>query len=315
MSCFGVKSVPYCKLSFVCVKFISQNPTLSIAIGVSLAVHGALLAVRFVAPEAFRFQPTDPGLEVILVNAKHDKKPLKAQALAQANLDGGGNAEEGRAKSPLPDLRRVQDGDSIATTNRRIAELEELQRTMLATAQKTALHAPQVTEKENAKTERVREAMDKTESSQAFARSIAEISKNIEQYNKRPKKTQITPSTKEVGYALYYNTLQRKVENLGTLNFPEQNGKKLYGELVVYIPIFHDGAIYEKDGGPRVERSSGNKALDQAALRIVRRAAPFGKFPANMRSSGKDDVWEVITRFKFTREGGLEAELRGSENS
>lgn len=296
------------------MKFLSQNPTLSIAFGISLALHGALLAVRFVAPDAFRVQPTDPGLEVILVNAKHDKKPLKAQALAQANLDGGGNAGDGRPKSPLPDLRRTQDGDSIAT-KRRIEELEELQKAMLAQAvKKTSLNAPQAAQ-DRAENTRVREAMDKAESSQALARSIAEISKNIEQYAKRPKKTQITPSTKEVGYAMYYNALQRKVENLGTLNFPEHNGKKLYGELVVYIPIFQDGAIYEKDGGPRVERSSGNKALDQAALRIVRRAAPFGPFPANMRSSGKDDVWEVITRFNFTREGGLEAELRGSENS
>lgn len=314
-SCFDVKSVPYGKLSFVRVKFIVQNPTLSIAFGVSLAVHGALLAVRFVAPEAFRFQPTDPGLEVILVNAKHDKKPLKAQALAQANLDGGGNAEDGRPKSPLPDMRRVQDGDNIANTRRRIEELEQLQQAMLAQAVKrTSLSASPAAEDQTPKT-RVRDAMDKTESSQALARSIAEISKEIEQYAKRPKKTQITPSTKEVGYAVYYSALQKKIENLGTLNFPEQNGKKLYGELVVSIPIFHDGAIYEKEGGPRVERSSGSKALDQAALRIVRRSAPFGPFPSNMRSNGKDDVWEVITRFKFTRDGGLEAQLFGSENS
>ncbi|MGV3742226.1 MAG: TonB family protein [Burkholderiaceae bacterium] len=298
------------------MKFIVQNPTLSIAFGVSFAVHGALLAVRFVAPEAFRFQPTDPGLEVILVNAKHDKAPLKAQALAQANLDGGGNAEDGRPKSPLPDLRRIQDGDSIATTRRRIDELEEMQQTMLAQAiKRTSLTAPSTSENETAKTERVREAADKTESTQALARSIAEISKDIEQYAKRPKKTQITPSTREVGYAMYYNALQKKIENLGTLNFPEHQGKKLYGELVVSIPIFHDGSIYEKEGGPRVERSSGNKALDQAALRIVRRSAPFGQFPSNMRTAGKDDVWEVITRFKFTREGGVETKLFGSENS
>jgi protein TonB len=84
--------------------------------------------------------------------------------------------------------------------------------------------------------------------------------------------------------------------------------------LLVYIPIFQDGTIYEKEGGPRVEHSSGNAALDNAALRIVRRAAPFGRFPANMRSADKDDLWEVITRFKFTREEGLETELRGGNN-
>jgi protein TonB len=109
---------------------------------------------------------------------------------------------------------------------------------------------------------------------------------------------------------MYYKAMQKRVEEVGTLNFPQQNGRKLYGELVVYIPVFQDGGIYEKEGGPRIERSSGNPALDKAALAIVRRAAPFGKFPANMRSSDKDDLWIVITRFKFTREEKLQTELR-----
>lgn len=295
------------------MKSIYQNPTLSIAIAFSVLVHAVLLAVRFTAPEAFRFQPTDPGLEVILVNAKHDKKPVKAEALAQANLDGGGNAESGRAKSPLPDLRKRENGESIKASKRRIAELEEQQRKMLAqTAKKTPVAAPRIVANEKSREMPQPDGLDRIESARALARMEAEISRNIEEYNKRPKKTQITPSTREVGYAMYYATLQKRIENLGTLNFPQQNGKKLYGELVVYIPIYHDGTIYEKEGGPRVERGSGNSALDNAALRIVRRAAPFGPFPANMRSTGKDDVWEVITRFKFTRDEALEAELRGS---
>jgi protein TonB len=81
--------------------------------------------------------------------------------------------------------------------------------------------------------------------------------------------------------------------------------------LVLYIPIFQDGTLYMKEGGPRVERSSGNPDLDQAALNIVRRSAPFGKFPDNMRSVGKDDVWEIITRFNFTRDDALQTETRG----
>lgn len=294
------------------MKFISNNPTLSIAIGISLLVHGALLAIRFAPPEALRFRPTDPGLEVVLVNARHESKPVKAQALAQANLDGGGNADKGRAKSPLPDLRQNADGDSLKASRKRIAELEEQQRKMLAQAKKTEKHAPAPTEREKpVQAEPTPDGNDRYDSSRALARMEAEISKSIEDYNQRPRKTQITPSTREVGYAMYYSALQRKIENVGTLNFPQENGRKLYGELVIYIPIFHDGSIYEKEGGPRVERSSGIPALDNAALRIVRRSAPFGRFPPNMRSAGKDDVWEVITRFKFTRDDALEAQLRG----
>jgi protein TonB len=78
---------------------------------------------------------------------------------------------------------------------------------------------------------------------------------------------------------------------------------------VVYIPVYQDGTLYLKDGGPKVERSSGNPALDKAALDIVRRSAPYGAFPANMRTKGKDDLWEVFTRFQFTREESLRATL------
>jgi protein TonB len=294
------------------VKFIAKNPTLSIAIGVSLLVHGALLAVRFVPPEALRFKPTDPGLEVVLVNARHDSKPVKAQALAQANLDGGGNANTGRAKSPLPDLRQNADGDSLKAARRRVAALEEQQKKLLTQARQNERRSPAPAELERPlETAPAPEGNDRVDSTRALARMEAEISRKIEDYSQQPKKTQITPSTRAVGYAMYYSSLQRRIENIGTLNFPQENGQKLYGELVVYIPIYHDGTLYEKEGGPRIERSSGNTALDKAALRIVRRSAPFGRFPANMRTAGSDDVWEVITRFKFTREDGLEAQLRG----
>lgn len=293
------------------VKRLLQNRPLAIAIAASLLAHAALLAVRFAPPDAFRFRPADPGLEVILVNAKHDKAPTKADALAQANLDGGGDRESGRAKSPLPDLRRSEDGDSLKAAKRRVAEMEAQQQKLLAQLSSSAAISEPPPDKARPGMQPQPDGTDANESARSIARMEAEIAKNIEDYNKRPKKTQITPSTRQVGYALYYKTLQDRIEKIGTFDFPQHKGKKLYGEMVVYIPIFHDGSIYEKEGGPRVERSSGNPQLDRAALRIVRRAAPFGTFPANMRSSGKDDVWEVITRFKFTREEALQTELRG----
>ena len=293
-----------------------KNPTLAIAIGFSVVIHAALLAVRFAPPDTFRFQPTDPGLEVILVNAKHDKKPLKADALAQANLDGGGNAATGRAKSPLPDMRKSEDGESAKAAKRRVTDLEEQQRKLMEqlSNRTSTFSTPRAELDKPRDVPQQPDNLDAIDSARAIARREAEIAKNIEDYNKRPKKTQITPSTTEVGYAMYYKALQDKIEKIGTLNFPQQDGKKLYGELVVYIPVFQDGTIYEKDGGPRVERSSGNPALDAAAVRIARRAGPFGRFPANMRSTDKDDVWEIVTRFKFTRDDALQTDLRGGSN-
>lgn len=293
------------------MKSFQENRFLFLATGISLLAHAAILAMNFVAPKNFKVQPTDPGLEVILVNAKHSKPPLKAEALAQANLDGGGSADTGRAKSPLPDMRKNETGDSVKATRRRIAELEEKQKNLLTQAVKAVpFAAAPVTEK--SKPDPMPTGADLMDSSKAIARMAAEITQTIDDQNKRPKKTYITPSTREVGYAMYYKQMQRRVEEVGTLNFPQKNGRKLYGELVVYIPIFQDGTIYDKDGGARIEKSSGNDALDAAALAIVRRAAPFGRFPPNMLSNEKDDLWVIITRFKFTREEKMEANLSGN---
>jgi protein TonB len=292
------------------VKSFQENRFLYIAIGASLLAHGVLLAVRFVAPPPTPVTPTDPGLEVILVNAKHSKAPIKADALAQANLDGGGNVDHGRSKSPMPDMHKTEMGESVQASKRRITELEDQQKKLLTQAARVnPLTAPPVTEKD--KPDPVPNGADLLESSKAIARRVAEISETIEDQNKRPRKTMITPSTREVGYASYYKTMQKRIEDIGTLNFPQANGRKLYGQLMLSIPVFQDGTIYEKEGGIKVERSSGNTALDEAAIRIVRRSAPFGKFPPNMLSSDKDDLWVIVTTFKFTRDDKLQADLSG----
>jgi protein TonB len=290
------------------VKYFSQLSPLSLAVSISVLLHGALLGVRFAVPEAFQLKPADPGLEVILVNAKHTKPPVKAEALAQANLDGGGNADAGRSKSPLPDLHRTETGDSLKAAQRRATELEEAQNNLLNQSKKSLYSTKPVKDKDQPDPNRT--GAEVVESSKAIARAAAEIDQRIEDENKRPRKTFITPSTREVGYATYYKEMQKRVEEIGTLNFPQRNGKKMYGGLVIYIPIFQDGSIYLKDGGAKVMESSGNPDLDKAALAIVRRAAPFGRFPPKMLSSDKDDLWVIITRFNFTREERLETELR-----
>jgi protein TonB len=278
-------------------------------------LHGALLAVRFAAPDSFRFKPADPGLEVILVNAKHDRAPVKAEALAQANLDGGGLAESGRSKSPLPDMRRSEDGDGLKAIQRRIEELEQQQRVLAQINKKNRLKAQEAKDYVKQQVQPT-DGRDEVESARELLRREAEISKRIEDENKRPKKTFISPSTREVGYAMYFDSVRQRIEKIGTLNFPQKDGRKLYGELTMSISIFQDGSIYrtERDEGISVERSSGNPALDEAAKRIVRRAAPFGAFAKNMRSSDRDDVWVMTTRFKFTRDDALEAEMQGRVN-
>jgi protein TonB len=290
----------------------AENRFVPIAIGISVIFHVILLALRFVAPDSFHFKPADTGLEVILVNAKHANAPKKADAIAQANLDGGGNADAGRATSPLPDLAKIEDGDDFKVANQKIESLEKQQQEILSQAKNSALAVAPLDDKNNNPNAKPLDGKDNIESKKPLTRAVAEIEKRINDENKRPRKTYISPSTRAEGYARYEKEMERMVEEYGTLNFPKDGDKKLYGQLTLEIPIFQDGSIYEKDGGIKVVVSSGNAALDKAATRIVKRRAPFGQFPPSMRSSDRTDVLVVITHFHFTREEKLETELRGA---
>jgi protein TonB len=287
-----------------------EDQRLWIAVGFSFLLHAALLAVKFAPPTNQTSKPLSSGLEIILVNARHDKAPVNADALAQANLSGGGNTELGRARSPLPNLQQSVDGNHIETQRRKIAELEQQQERMLSQLSTLSKERIKVAEKSIKKSVDV-STKPETMDTVALARREAEIAKQVSDYNKRPIKSQLTPSTREVSYAVYYATLQKQIERTGTRYFPQQEGKKIYGDLIVYIPVYQDGSIYEKEGGPRIEKTSGNRMLDHAALAIVRRAAPFGNFPKGALGDGKTHVWEIITRFRFTRDEILETSAAG----
>ena len=281
-----------------------------IALCASLVLHAGLLALRFEPPAAERAAPFNTGLSVILVNAKHDHAPMQPDALAQANLDGGGAADAGRARSPLPDLGRMNEGTQLEAQRQRVTELERTQRRLLSQLNERQPMTTPVGEPNDSPQLDTRHIRS-VEQIQAMARREAEIARDVADYNKRPVKSQLTPSTREVSHALYYTALQKKIELTGTLNFPQHDGKKMYGDLVVYIPVYQDGSLYLKEGGPRIERSSGNSALDAAALVIVRQAAPFGHFPAALMKDGRERVWEIITRFSFTREQQLQTQSVG----
>jgi protein TonB len=111
---------------------LAQNRLVTVAVGVSIFVHSVLLAVRFVVAED-RQPAVSPPLEVILVNSKSTTKPYKAQALAQANLDGGGNTDQDRrAKSPLPILPKESQTNEVSVATQRVQMLEQQARQLLA---------------------------------------------------------------------------------------------------------------------------------------------------------------------------------------
>jgi periplasmic protein TonB len=274
--------------------------TLQIALGASLVLHAAVLTLRIVDPEGFNRVFQDTPLEVVLVNARSNERPDRAQAIAQSNLAGGGEAEKGRATSPLPPSALTSIGDAAEDEQQKIEQMQEQQMLMLAQIKRTLAAMPPSDPKLARNNPQAAAREDKR---RHLVKMLAEIEKRINEENARPKKRYISPSTREEVYAIYYDTLRRKIEDRGTHNFPELAGRKLYGELTMAITVNHDGRIVDTE----VVQTSGNHVLDRRATTIARAAGPFGKFNSALRQ--KADLLVMVALFKFTRDDTLETKL------
>jgi protein TonB len=288
----------YAQFSDVWAGMDRQARVLTWCVGFSLILHALLLSIHFRFPEALKFSATQP-LEVILVNAKTKEKPSKARALAQANLDGGGNTDQDRrAKTPMPVTKTHEPGKDLAHAQRRVKELEAQQKELLALAKPS----PSVPVKEAPRQAPAEEAApqvagrDLRELALAAMKLQAQIDKRHEEYQKRPRKQFIGANASEYRFAQYEEDWRNKVERVGTLNYPAEARGKAYGNLRLEVTIRPDGSVESV----RLDRSSGLKVLDDAAFRIVRMAAPYGEFPADIR---KDTDLLVITRTWFFGQG------------
>ncbi len=280
----------------------SNVTPMSVAVVLSALVHIALLTVRFVDPERFNRIFQDTPMEVILVNARSEEAlNSKAQAIAQATLAGGGEAEQGRATSPLPPSMVEQFGDAAEDAHQRqIDQMQDVQQQLLAQIRREVAllpppdpMRPMPTPEESQREERRRQML----------RMLAEIEKRINEENARPKKRYISPATREEVYAVYYDNLRRKIEDRGTRDFPTYQGQKLYGELTMNITINAAGDVIEAE----IIRPAKSKHLNRHAMAIVHAAGPFGPFSAAMRNQADEIV--VTSRFRFTANDGLETSL------
>src|SRR6185437_10821226 len=214
---------------------LGLDATMQLAVIASIAIHAFLIVgLGFRIPHLPAFDEPHNVMDVVLVNAKSAHRPQKADALAQANLDGGGNTDRKlRASSPLP-----------------------------------AVDARDPT----------RDLIDK---SLEIARLEAQIRREHQAYQERPRRTFVGARAAEYRFAQYIDGWRRKIERIGNLNYPaEAKANRIYGSLQLTVAIRADGEIESVE----INRPSGHKVLDQAALRIVRLAAPFDRFPANIRA-------------------------------
>lgn len=267
-----------------------QSRILAFAIAVSVLLHAVLLSVRFQLPDARRMASLAP-MEVVIVNSKTRSRPTQAQVLAQANLDGGGNTYEARrAHSPLPTLAENRPGNDVREAQRRVQELEAQQRQLLTQAAQKAAPAPSVAAPAPVEPQREVRGAELRESSLAMVRSLeAQVSRQIDEYNQRPKKTFVGARASEFRFAQYVEDWRLKIERIGNQNYPDAARGRVYGSLRMSVSINADGTLNRLE----VERSSGQPVLDQAAEKIVKMGAPYARFPDNIR---RDTDILVITR-------------------
>jgi len=276
----------------------SRLTLLQICLGISVAVHVALLGFRFVDPEGFNRTFKDTPLEVILVNAASDEAPEKAQALAQQNLAGGGEADKGRATSPLPPSQDATLGDAMEDSTRMIQQMQREQQNLLTQVRQELAALPPPQPRDRAETNQSRAEEERR---RQLTKLLAEIEKRIHDENARPKKRYLSPATLRSVDALYYSAFRTQVERAGTTYFPMDKGQKLYGELVMEVWLKRTGEVFDVI----VLQSSGNPVLDKRAKTIVKQAGPFGAVPPEV--SAGNDLLLISSRFRFTRDAGMEA--------
>ena len=279
------------------------NRLLTYALGASIVLHVVLLAIRFHPFDLGKLHDSAPALEVALVNAKSVSKPTKADILAQVNLDGGGNTDAPRkAKTPLPALQKAMSGE-VAVATQRIEALE-IEAKALMTRINSA-PTPQAVPKPVEAPEPVVQptASELAQRTLEAMRMEARIAKDIETYQQRPKRRFVGARAEEYRFARYVEDWRAKIERVGNLNYPEAARElKLYGSLLITVSIRSDGSVENVE----INRSSGQKVLDAAAVRIVEMSAPFAAFPADIKRD--TDVLHITRTWMFTKGDELRSE-------
>ena len=311
-------------------KHFNNLTPFAIAIWFSVAVHALMLAIQFES-ELRDIGKRLPSLDVVLVNAKTEKAPDKAELIAQANLDRGGNTNEDRKmKTVLPTplkqaaevqlqekkeaitaAKSVEERSKKEQEEKKVAELEkqaEALMTQLKADSKVATDPVQkvttrVVEEDAAKENVISRKLNREAllaASLEIDRLEAQIAKQQEEYQKRPKRRFLGVRAKATDDALYLEAWRQKVERIGNMNYPSAaRNQKLYGRLQLTVSIRSDGSIE----GIEIDKSSGSKVLDNAAINIVKLAAPYSKFSAKMKKT--TDILGITRTWTFTNEDAL----------
>ncbi len=268
---------------------------------VSLLVHAfVIFGLTFTVPDLRELQNMAPPLDVVLVNTKSQAKPAKADALAQHNLDGGGNTDaKQRAKSPLPAVTNDTQTIELQRAQKRVTDLEREARQVLAKSGASQVENNPSTKPEPQPALEKIPLIDGAELAQrslAIARLEAQINKDWNAYQERPRRKFVGARTQEYRFARYIEDWRQKIERIGELNYPQTaRDQRIYGRLVATVSIKANGSLERIE----INQSSGNKILDEATVRIVTMAAPYSAFPADIARD--TDILHITRTWTFTR--------------
>ncbi len=258
----------------------TQNDLLSVTAFFSMLLHAAIiLGISFKLPEIAARSNTDNALEVILLSNTNKEKAEDAELVSSDDNIGGGD-DEREGSSPIPwkevDPSPVQSVNKTAKkqVQTRIAPDQFL------TAESGDLSISRT--RPNPEVLRVdgeavgRDRLTTRTRLLEKRRLMAKTSKDWENYQKRPRKKFLGPSTKGDGAAKYLSDWKRRVVEVGNANYPIQiKARGLHGTLIVSLEINSNGTIHSL----KILKPSPHKILNDAALRIVRDASPFSAFP------------------------------------
>ena len=277
----------------------TETETMTLALVLALVLHVAVITQLHFDWLNRDTDSTPPNLDVILVDWASEKAPEDADFLAQANQVGGGdNPELERPSAPPPTepAGAPQPEEQPAARPQPEPDASEQE---VVTRESAPVEVVEADETESEE-EQVPDASELLRQTRRVTQTAPDPLAFERVVPKRPRRKFITANTREHLYASYMRSWVSKVERVGNMNYPEQARRRnLEGSLVLSVDVLPDGSIEHV----RIMRSSGYDLLDEAAVRIVRLAAPYAELPPEIRE--ETDVLTITRTWQFSARRGL----------
>lgn len=269
---------------------------MTVAVLIALLLHGALLIGLSFHLEFSPVRKVAETLDVVLVNFRTETEPEEAEFLAPVSQQGGGDDEQAEKPSAelSPDLPSLAEGDMPANSTPMLPKPDDSDREVVTTENASAELAPELTSIEQPDPQ-VPSAAEIMQQSMQSASLQPQAERPNPWQSKLPRRRFISANTKEYEYATYMAAWVAKVERVGNLNYPtELKQRRVAGDLLMTVGVNADGSVESIN----VRRESGIPELDQAAMRIVRLAAPYAPLPADI--AAEVDVLHITRTWRFS---------------